>query len=243
MPLLGVLELAFQVFFAVHAVRTGRERWLFLIIFFPLIGCLVYIFAEVIPEMRQGSKIRKTRFGAVNTGSPKKRVRFLKDQVEIAPTIQNRKDLAEAYVNTGEFDKAVVIYRDCLKGMNKDNPAIIEGLSCAHFFKGDLQSAKTSLTKLMALRGEKKGDSFDLLLARTFEELGEIDSALKEYSDLLKIFSGEEARCRYGLLLKRLGKIDESKKIFNEIIKNARISPKFYRNTQKKWINIAKASL
>lgn len=48
----GISLLVFQIALAVHVVRSGRSFvWIFLILGFPLIGSLIYLIAEVIPEM------------------------------------------------------------------------------------------------------------------------------------------------------------------------------------------------
>ncbi len=40
-----------QIVLAVHAVRTRRPFiWVFLILIFPLMGSLIYVIAELIPE-------------------------------------------------------------------------------------------------------------------------------------------------------------------------------------------------
>jgi len=82
-----------------------------------------------------------------------------------------------------------------------------------------------------------------LLLARVYEELGETDKALEEYAALERTFAGEEARCRYALLLKKTGNRDEARRIFNEIVKSVRLSPKFHQQAQKKWVGISKRNL
>ena len=82
MPVLALCEVLVQVYFAVHAVRTGRERqWLFIIIVFPGVGSLIYFFSEYLPDMQQAARIRKRSFQA---NSPK-HLRYLEDQVEITP--------------------------------------------------------------------------------------------------------------------------------------------------------------
>lgn len=239
MHILAILELAAQIFFSVHAVKTGRPLyWVFLIVVFPVIGCIVYFIAEYFPDHRQQSRIRRSRGGAGPIS--KRRLRELEDNLELNPSMKNKKDLAEGYMNTGRFDKAISLYESCLGGMHENDPAIIEGLCCAHFFKGDFGKAKELLLRLMALRGNREWDEFDLLLARAYEELGETDKALEEYAALERTFAGEEARCRYALLLKKTGNRDEARRIFNEIVKNVRLSPKFHQRAQKKWVGIAK---
>ncbi len=38
MHILGIAEIIIQVYFAIHAGRTGRYWWIFIILFFPLVG-------------------------------------------------------------------------------------------------------------------------------------------------------------------------------------------------------------
>lgn len=237
MPVLALLEIMVQVYFAVHAIRTGRGRqWLFIIIVFPGVGSLIYFFSEYLPDMQHAAKLRNRR-PKVNSS---KHLRYLEDQVEITPSIKNKKLLAEAYVHRGMFDKAIPIFKSCLQGLHEKDSLIFEGLCCAYFFKGDFEKAKINLLELKKLRGDETNNDFDLLLARTYEELGETDAAVKEYSALVKRFSGAEAPCRYALLLRKIGRSEEAKTIFRQIVKDARLSPKFYQREQKKWINIAK---
>lgn len=235
MPILGIVGLAIQVFFAVHAVKNGKDRyWIYIIVFLPGIGSLIYFLTEYLPDLQSDLK---------KQGVKKKRMKigYLKDQVELVPSVKNRKLLAEAYLNKGYFDKALALYNDCLEGIHENDPAILEGICLAHLLKGDLKKARDNLIGLKNTREQDLvGDEFDLLLARIYEELGETDRALKEYSGLVDLFSGEEARCRYALLLKKTGEISKADRYFKEILKNARLSPGFYRNAQKKWIQIAK---
>ncbi len=238
MPLLGILSLLIQVCFAVHAVKTGRDRmWLFIIILFPGVGCMVYFFVELLPELRQSPQARRAGSEIVRRVAPERELRRLKDQLEVSDSITNRKALAEGYIHAGRFDEAIPLYKSCLQGMYVDDPEIWEGLCCAHFFKGNFGEAKRHLYKLKEI---KSSPEFDLLLARSLEESGEIKEALSAYADVVPHFPGEEARCRYALLLKKLGRTEEADNIFSQIIKEVRLSPKFHRKTQKKWVAIAK---
>ena len=83
-------------------------------------------------------------------------------------------------------------------------------------------------------------DPFRLLLARCREALGNDDGAEQLYNQVVKTFSGEEARSRYAMFLKRKGRIGEADALFDDTLKNARLSPKYYRRTQKQWIALAR---
>lgn len=240
MPLLGLLSLLIQVYFAIHAYNTGRQGWIYIIILFPGVGSLIYFLAEFLPDFvksHTGRQAAKNFWGIVDPG---RELRYLRNQAEMADSVKNRKALAEGCISAGLFEEAISLYQSCLEGMYADDPSIQEGLCLAYFLKGDFDTAKENLFKLKEMQEDNQSSEFDLLLARTFEESGETDRALQEYSALIGKYSGEEARCRYALLLKKSGQIQEANGIFNEILKNARLSPKYYKKTQKKWISIAK---
>jgi len=66
MPALGLLTLAVQMLCAVHVVRTGRPYWwIFLIVFVPLVGMLVYLVAELLPDLLDSRRARRAASGVV----------------------------------------------------------------------------------------------------------------------------------------------------------------------------------
>jgi hypothetical protein len=244
MHVIPLIVIALQVYFAVHCVRTGRAPfWIFIIIFFPGIGILIYFFAEYLPDFQQNFHVQRMRTNTQSGFFAKRNLRKLEEQVEITPSANNKKELAEAYVNNGLYDKAISLYESCLEGIHQNDTSLLEGLCFAYFFKGDFANAKIYLEKLSDLGENVNNDKYDLLMAMTLENLNETEKALELYSKIVKTFSGEEARCRYALLLKKIGRNEEANVLFNEILKNARISPRFYTRNQKKWINIAQKEL
>ena len=57
--LVGIGTIILQIVLAVHAVRTRRPFiWVFLILIFPLMGSLIYIIAELIPEWERTNAIQ-----------------------------------------------------------------------------------------------------------------------------------------------------------------------------------------
>ncbi len=54
-----IAVIAFDIALAVHVARTGRPlTWIFIILFFPVAGGLVYLFAEIIPELERRNTIQ-----------------------------------------------------------------------------------------------------------------------------------------------------------------------------------------
>ncbi|MBF0452551.1 MAG: PLDc N-terminal domain-containing protein [Candidatus Magnetomorum sp.] len=59
MPKLWFIILIFQVFFAVHAVKTGRRMtWLFIILLFPVVGSIIYFITAMLPDLMENRRIK-----------------------------------------------------------------------------------------------------------------------------------------------------------------------------------------
>ena len=57
---LFILTAIIQFSFAFHALKTGRDqKWIWIIILAPVVGCLAYYFMEVFPHSREERQLRK----------------------------------------------------------------------------------------------------------------------------------------------------------------------------------------
>ncbi len=233
MHILGAVELIVQVYFAVHAGKTGRYGWIFLIIFFPLVGSLVYFFVEYLPELQQTAKIRSSRY--IN---PAKNIKQLQRQIEISDTVQNKIDLAEAYFQSRQYRKSISLLETCLVGAHKNDQHILEGLFYSHFYLGENEEASKYLNDLIDIKGDKLSKELQLAKAKLLENTGNINEALIAYESCFNT-AGEEAKCRYAVLLKKQGDHERAKSMFEEILKNAKLYPKQYKKFHKEWVDIA----
>lgn len=234
----GLLHLAVTVFFAVHAVRSGRFFWIFILLFFPVVGALVYLFAEYLPDVRRGRGMQamtRTVARAINPGAE---VRRLEDELRVADTHERRVALARAYREAGRLDDAIRLLEESLTGMYADEPRALWELASSTHAAGRADEARVALERLRAARvltGEQV-----LLSARLHEDAGDLPSALREYEAASAEATGEEARCRHALLLKRLGRGEEARRIFERMVLHARVSPPHFRKSEKEWIDIAR---
>ena len=82
-----------------------------------------------------------------------------------------------------------------------------------------------------------------LLYARALEEQGKVAPALHEYQALAPYYPGQEARCRYAMLLEKAGEHRESQRLFREICQSVEMSPRHARRLQREWYDIARRAL
>jgi hypothetical protein len=244
MPLLGILILIAEITCAVHVVRTGRQYyWIYIIIGVPVIGIAAYFFAEIMPELMQTRTARQAASGVARAINPGKGMREALRRIEITPTAENKARLAEEYLLAGQRAEATALYRDALVGVHATDPGMMLGLARALFAQGDTAQTQTVLEKLREANPEYNAPDGHLLYARSLEDQGKIDAALEEYQALAVYYPGQEARCRYALLLLRNGRADEARRMFGEICQLIEYGPRHQRRAQREWYDIAKRSL
>jgi len=235
-----LVVVALQVFFAIHCIRSGKPAWLFVILFFPFVGSLVYFFMEFLPEMRARGTVSSAAQRVRDRINPAAEIQRLEDQVAISNSLVNRLALARGYLRVGRADEAIEIYRASLTGLYEDDPAVLSELATAYESIGRSAEARETFERLRKAAATLSTEQL-LLSARIHESMGELDDAARDYQAILaRPVIGEEARCRYALVLKQLGRTDEAHALFAEILRHARLSPAHYRKAQKPWIDVAK---
>lgn len=243
MPLAALFTFACVVYFGIHAYKRGKYFWIYLMVFLNWIGILIYFFVEFLPAYRQSGQAREAGQLMEKFFFPEKELKLRADTFENAPTHVNRMSYADALQKAGRFGDALEIYQAATQGINRDDPQVWEGIGHAHFMLGNMPEAIQALEQRAAFRSSNRADEFDLLLARARYANGQEEAARQDFERLAEEYSGEEARCRYALLLKEEGKVEEARELFEETLRYVRLSPRHYQRAQQQWIRIAQSEL
>ena len=244
MPAIGVLLLLAQIACAVHVVRTGRNyMWIYLVVFVPLVGMAAYFLAEILPELMHSRGARQAASGMGRVIDPGRGLREATRRVQITPTTENKAALAEEYLFAGKPGDAAALYTEALTGVHATDPGLMLGLARARFAEGNAAEAQAILERLREANPEYHSPEGHLLYARSLEEQGMTEAALKEYAALVVYYPGQEARCRYALLLQRAGRADEARHIFEEVCQLIEYGPRHQRKAQRQWYDLARRAL
>lgn len=237
---LFVLSAVLQLGCIVHAVRTHRPYyWIFILMAGSFIGIAAYFFAELLPNLGQSRTARKALRTAHDRIDPERRKREATRQLDVADTLDNRRRLAQESFNSGDYQQAAELYRSGLRGLYATDPELMLGLARSQFALNLHGEARQTLDALIAANPDFRSNDGHLLYARCLEALGDIPGAIHEYEALVEGFPGEEARVRFGLLLKREGRTAQASEIFKTVLKRSRVAPKYYQREQREWIDIA----
>ena len=243
MPLL-ILYWVLPIACGIHVVRTGRPLfWLWIIIFAPMIGCAIYVIVEVIPELMGSPRAQRAAGRAKRIVDPNRAYRAALDRLEAADTVDNRRAVAEHYLERGMNDEAAKLYASTLTGVHQDDPALLFGLARAEFAAGRAAEALQALDQLKAANPGYQSPDAHLIYARALEALGRDAEAREEYEALAGYYPGAEARCRYALLLKKMGEGEKARALFAEIVKSLDRAGRRFIREQREWYDLARQNM
>ncbi len=244
MPIIFLLTVAVQIMFAVHVHRTGRNTyWIYLILMVPVMGCMIYFVAEVLPELMHGAAGKHARKTLRNVMDPEKDFRDAKYAFDTAPTIANRIQLAQLLIARQQHDAVIALLEPALTNHFADDILLLEGLAYAYYDKGDFRNTLVYIHKIYDRKDAEPQDYIKLLRARTYIALNEFTTARAELTRLVNFYTGEEARITLAQLLDRMNARDEARAIYQDIVTRSSHAPKYYQKQERQWIDIAKQAL
>lgn len=236
-----LLSLVLQVCLVLHVVKTGRNTtWLWIVILLPLAGSIAYLVVEVLPDFLGGRMGRSASRKVGALINPNKDLNEALKNYEISSSTENAIRLAQAYLEKGMHAEAKQLFEKSLTGLHKIDPNFMFGLARAQFGLGEFENCKQTLDELIKLNPDYKNEEAHLLYARTLETLERFEEATHEYETLCKYFTGPEAKYRFALMCKQLGKIEQAQKLLADILFLARTSGNHYNILHKEWIQLAK---
>ncbi|MES2152000.1 MAG: hypothetical protein V4508_19660 [Pseudomonadota bacterium] len=194
------IHILIAIYFAIHAVRTGRELyWVVLLFMFPGIGSLVYFFAVYLPQSRLQHGLRKAGTVVKNSLDPGRDLRDAQQAFDLTPTAHNQMRLAQALLAAGMVAQAVEQYDACLRGPFAKDAEIGLGAAQARLAHKQPQAAIELLLALGTNHPGFRPEQVGLLLAKSYDAAGLQAEAGSQFEQLVARFAGVELRAEYAL--------------------------------------------
>jgi hypothetical protein len=219
MPFLGLgLHILVALFFAVHAVRTGRQMyWLLILFSFPLLGSLVYFAAVFLPHSQIERQARLAGRALGRTLDPGREVREAQNDFDLTPTAYNQMRLAGALLDNGQSAEAVAQYDACLQGPFAADPEVIFGAARAKLANRQPEAALALLAPLQAKQPGFRPEEMALALGGAYAGCGRQEEAGAQFETAVQKFGGIEGRVELALWALENGKRDLAERELKEI--------------------------
>lgn len=242
--ILGSLHILIALFFAVHAIRTGRQMyWLIILFSFPLLGSLVYFFAEYLPASKMERGVKKVSNVALQLLDPTRELREARQAFELTPTVQNRMRLAAALDGAGEYAEAVEQFDACLNGPFAGDPEVCFGAAKAKFHNQQPHLAVPLLLDIRTKNSSFRAEELSVLLAQSHAAAGDNALAEQEFIQATNNFGSAETLAYYALWAASTGRLDKAKELRAVLEKDWQHWNKHTRGLHKSLFNQIDAAI
>lgn len=199
--------LLLQAFCLYHAYRNNAEqRWYWFIIFFPGIGCLIYVFHHFYNR----NNLRTLTQNVKEVVNSNYRIEQLEKTLRFADNVSNRTNLADAYVAYGRYKDAIGLYKECLSGFMADDPVLRMKLLQACFLDQDYGSACAYGSDLEQEKSFRNADA-RMAYAWALYYTGQPEASEAIFRDMDRSFTNYRQRLEYCKFMKETGKADALK--------------------------------
>jgi hypothetical protein len=233
------ITIALQAICAIHCIRKGSQgKWIWLIIFVPLIGSIAYIFTEIFTR----NQLRGVQSGVASVINPNGNIKKLENRLKFTDTFNNRVLLADAYLSAGLTDKAIELYESSLTGAFSENEHVLMQLIVAYYEIGHYEAIIAKAKKIYRLPQFARSRAH-LFYVLALEKTGNIALAEAEFETMKGRFSNYESRYEYGLFLARNNRPAEARKMFEAIVDEAAYLSAREKIQNKTWFSKTRQAL
>jgi hypothetical protein len=230
-----------QLVLIVHVIKTGRSViWVFVLLFFPVIGGFAYLIVELLPEFTNSPSARSMRRGLARTLNPNRGLQDASRNLTIAHTAQYAIELGNELLERSQYADAKAVFEGGLQGIHAHDPELLLGLANAHYGLGAYPEALEALDTLKEHNPESTSAEGHLLYAKALEGVDRTDAAIEEYEALMRYYSGPEPLCRLAKILKARGDTGQANELFQKVVRTSETAGKHYNRMYREWVRMAK---
>jgi len=235
--------LGLQAFCAIHSYRRGTlNKWIWLIIFIPVIGSAIYIYSEILSNRGSIGSISKPNIDIGAVLNPGGKIKKLEDNLRFTDTFANKIKLADAYLAAGYTDKAVELYKASLTGAFAENEHVQAQLMIA-YYQQQRYDEVIPLAKKLYKQPQFIRSKAHLLYAMALENIGQTELAEAEFKAMKGRYAYFEQRYQYGLFLIRAGRDNEAHTVFSDMLNEEPHLGPVEKKTNRVWLAKAKDEL
>jgi hypothetical protein len=219
-----------------HAYRNNAEqRWYWIIIFFPLIGCIIYL----IHNFNNRATIDTLTENVKEVVISSYRIEQLEKALRFSDNLKNRSNLAHAYSESSRYADAIKLYESCLQGFMADDPPIRMKLLMNCFLNGDYEKAVTLGANLESFKEFRNAEE-RVAYAWALFLVGNTSGAEDVFNDMNRSFTNYYHRLEYCKFLLRAEKKEFAEDTLKDLLEEFDQMQNIERRSKKNIMREAK---
>ena len=215
-----------------HFVRRRPDTyWLWIILIGGALGALVYLVAEAVPDigLLKGSLYAFPR---------RRRIRELERIIIDNPAVGNQEELADLYLEEGEFSRARELYDKVISPRSDSlDPFYRRGL--AELAMDDIPAALADMERVVAKEPKYDFHRAIGLLGHVYARANQPDRAAATFKMATDISTLSETYYNYASWLADEQRIDEARDWAERILAKKPTMPRYLRRRERPWFRKA----
>jgi hypothetical protein len=220
----------------VHFIRRRPDTyWLFIILFLGPLGAAIYLLVEALPDLgllRQSFQVFPRR----------KRIRELEAAVLDNPSAGNFEELADLYMENGDYAKACASYDRAISART-DSPDPFYRRGVCEVELGDFRAAVADLERVLETDPDYDFHRAKGLLAHAYANTGQAQKAEELFRQATVISTLSETYYNYATFLAAQGRTNEARDWAQRILAKKPTMPGYLRRRERPWFRKAAALL
>lgn len=196
--------LLLQVFCLYHSYSNRNEnKWLWIIIFFPLIGSILYLYDSFYSR----KKMINIAEGLKSNFNSNHKLEKLEQELQFTDSVSNKVELADEYINIQNYGRAIELLESCLNGLYKDDPNILMKLVKANYLQNNYKEVIKYGEQILK-KPEFKNSDEKVALAWSYKEANQLEAANQQFEEVDVRFSNYNLRIEYARFHEETGNVD-----------------------------------
>jgi len=220
----------------IHFIRRRPDTyWIYIILFLGPLGAAIYLLVEALPDLgllRQSFKVFPRR----------RRIHELEAAVLDNPSAGNYEELADLYMEDGDFARARACYDQAISSRtDSPDPFYRRGVCAVQL--GDFAAAVLDLERVVQ---QDPGYDFHRargLLAHAYANTAQPEKAEKLFEQATVISTLSETYYNYATFLAALGRTAEAREWAQKILAKKPTMPGYLRRRERPWFRKASGLL
>jgi hypothetical protein len=222
-----------QVICVLHFIRRRPDMfWIWVILFVPF-GALIYLVMEVIPDAGL-LRVSFDRFPR------RKRIRYLEAAILDNPSVGNLEDLADLYLDDGNFKQALHYYDKAIAA-RADIPEVFYRRALASIGLNDIVGAIPDLEYVVSREPRHDHHRAAGLLAHAYAVAGDAEAAEDLFAQVTSVSTQSETYLHYATFLASQQRHAEARAWAGKILSKKPTMPRYLRRRERPWFSKANA--